>query len=247
MAEGWARHLKSDKIEAYSAGTKPQGLNPTAVKVSCSPQTPATFLIRHHLFDNHAQTGLAAEHRHSAPSGRRPRIRAGSIYEFFVNTVVPRTRACLIILSWRLTSHVLVVCACLFLLCVSSALFVYLLITACPFFARICSHCLSHNLLHPFPLSSTLAASLHVFSPCSLWLLMVMWSAQRVFTIALFTMLLICALLCSISFIASLSLSFVFVFLLRHGLSLFSFLSALRLWQRLVSTFQNTLQSTQIH
>jgi arsenate reductase len=32
MAEGWARHLKPDVIEAYSAGTKPQGLNPLAVK-----------------------------------------------------------------------------------------------------------------------------------------------------------------------------------------------------------------------
>lgn len=32
MAEGWARTLKGDKIEAYSAGTRPQGLNPFAVK-----------------------------------------------------------------------------------------------------------------------------------------------------------------------------------------------------------------------
>ncbi len=33
MAEGWAKHLKSDVIEAYSAGTHPSGLNPTAVRV----------------------------------------------------------------------------------------------------------------------------------------------------------------------------------------------------------------------
>ena len=33
MGEGWARHLKSDLIEAYSAGTKPHGLNRVAVKV----------------------------------------------------------------------------------------------------------------------------------------------------------------------------------------------------------------------
>lgn len=33
MAEGWARHLKSDIIEAYSAGTKTHGLNPRAVTV----------------------------------------------------------------------------------------------------------------------------------------------------------------------------------------------------------------------
>ena len=33
MAEGWARHLKSDSIEAYSAGIEPHGLDVKAVKV----------------------------------------------------------------------------------------------------------------------------------------------------------------------------------------------------------------------
>ncbi len=33
MAEGWARHLKGDVIEAYSAGIETHGLNPLAVKV----------------------------------------------------------------------------------------------------------------------------------------------------------------------------------------------------------------------
>jgi arsenate reductase len=33
MAEGWARHLKGDAIEPYSAGIKAHGLNPLAVKV----------------------------------------------------------------------------------------------------------------------------------------------------------------------------------------------------------------------
>ena len=33
MAEGWARQLKDDCIEAYSAGTETHGLNPRAVKV----------------------------------------------------------------------------------------------------------------------------------------------------------------------------------------------------------------------
>jgi len=33
MAEGWARHLRSDVIEAYSAGTERHGLNPLAVNV----------------------------------------------------------------------------------------------------------------------------------------------------------------------------------------------------------------------
>ena len=33
MAEGWARHLKADVIEAYSAGIQTHGLNPDAVRV----------------------------------------------------------------------------------------------------------------------------------------------------------------------------------------------------------------------
>ena len=33
MAEGWARKLKSDQIEPYSAGIETHGLNPNAVKV----------------------------------------------------------------------------------------------------------------------------------------------------------------------------------------------------------------------
>jgi arsenate reductase (thioredoxin) len=32
MAEGWARALKSDQIDAYSAGTKPGKLDPRAVR-----------------------------------------------------------------------------------------------------------------------------------------------------------------------------------------------------------------------
>ncbi|MBZ0255689.1 arsenate reductase ArsC [bacterium] len=33
MAEGWARHLKADAFEAFSAGIETHGLNPNAVKV----------------------------------------------------------------------------------------------------------------------------------------------------------------------------------------------------------------------
>jgi len=33
MAEGWARHLKADVIEPYSAGIETHGLNPSAVRV----------------------------------------------------------------------------------------------------------------------------------------------------------------------------------------------------------------------
>ena len=32
MAEGWARRLKADAIEPFSAGTEPHGLNPLAVR-----------------------------------------------------------------------------------------------------------------------------------------------------------------------------------------------------------------------
>jgi arsenate reductase (thioredoxin) len=33
MAEGWARHLYGDTIEAYSAGIEAHGMNPNAVRV----------------------------------------------------------------------------------------------------------------------------------------------------------------------------------------------------------------------
>ena len=33
MAEGWSRHLKSDQMDAWSAGVESHGINPHAVKV----------------------------------------------------------------------------------------------------------------------------------------------------------------------------------------------------------------------
>jgi arsenate reductase len=33
MAEGWSRHLFLDSVEAYSAGTKPKGMDKRAIKV----------------------------------------------------------------------------------------------------------------------------------------------------------------------------------------------------------------------
>ena len=33
MAEGWTRHLKGDRIEPYSAGVDPKGIDPMASKV----------------------------------------------------------------------------------------------------------------------------------------------------------------------------------------------------------------------
>jgi len=32
MAEGWARHLKGEEIEAYSAGVEPHGMNERAIR-----------------------------------------------------------------------------------------------------------------------------------------------------------------------------------------------------------------------
>lgn len=49
MAEGWARHLKSDVVEPYSAGLETHGLNPNAVqmmreaRVDISGQTSKTL------------------------------------------------------------------------------------------------------------------------------------------------------------------------------------------------------------
>lgn len=45
MAEGWARHLKSDVVDAYSAGTVTHGLNPNAVQVMAE----AGVDISHHV------------------------------------------------------------------------------------------------------------------------------------------------------------------------------------------------------
>ena len=33
MAEGWARRLRPDTVEAYSAGVEPHGMNPRAIRV----------------------------------------------------------------------------------------------------------------------------------------------------------------------------------------------------------------------
>lgn len=45
MAEGWARYLKSDAIEPYSAGIETHGLNPNAVKVMLEA---GVDISRHH-------------------------------------------------------------------------------------------------------------------------------------------------------------------------------------------------------
>ncbi|MFA5864284.1 MAG: arsenate reductase ArsC [Phycisphaerae bacterium] len=45
MAEGWARHLKGDLVEPYSAGIETHGLNPNAVRVMAEV---GVDISRHH-------------------------------------------------------------------------------------------------------------------------------------------------------------------------------------------------------
>jgi arsenate reductase len=51
MAEGWARHLKGDVIDAYSAGTAPHGVNPLAVKVMAEAGVDITRQTSKHVDD----------------------------------------------------------------------------------------------------------------------------------------------------------------------------------------------------
>lgn len=51
MAEGWARHLKGDEIEAYSAGIEAQGLNPEAVKVMAEAGVDISAQRSEHIED----------------------------------------------------------------------------------------------------------------------------------------------------------------------------------------------------
>jgi len=53
MAEGWARHLRGDVIEAFSAGIEKHGLNPNAVKV----MTEAGVDISGHISKTLAELG----------------------------------------------------------------------------------------------------------------------------------------------------------------------------------------------
>ena len=51
MAEGWARHLKADTIDAYSAGIETHGLNPNAVKVMAEAGVDITHQESQHVDD----------------------------------------------------------------------------------------------------------------------------------------------------------------------------------------------------
>ncbi len=49
MAEGWARHLRSNVIEPYSAGVEPHGLNPLAVKVMAEAGVDISGQMSQHI------------------------------------------------------------------------------------------------------------------------------------------------------------------------------------------------------
>ena len=61
MAEGWARALKSDQIEAYSAGIETHGLNPRAVRVMAEAK------IEYKMDDGGRSVVLDANPEHLAP------------------------------------------------------------------------------------------------------------------------------------------------------------------------------------
>lgn len=51
MAEGWARALKSDVLEAYSAGTDPHGLDPHSVTVMGEAEVDISSHYSKHVAD----------------------------------------------------------------------------------------------------------------------------------------------------------------------------------------------------
>jgi len=51
MAEGWARKLKNDQIEPYSAGIETHGLNPNAVKVMAEADVDISHQQSKHVDD----------------------------------------------------------------------------------------------------------------------------------------------------------------------------------------------------
>jgi len=49
MAEGWARHLKGDVIDPYSAGIETHGMNPNAIKVMAEAGVDITHQRSKHV------------------------------------------------------------------------------------------------------------------------------------------------------------------------------------------------------
>jgi arsenate reductase len=53
MAEGWARQLRSNEVQPYSAGTHPSELNPLAVKVMAEARVDISKQQPKHVNDLH--------------------------------------------------------------------------------------------------------------------------------------------------------------------------------------------------
>lgn len=51
MAEGWARHLRGEVLEAFSAGTEPHGVNPRAIAVMAEAGVDISAHTSKHLDD----------------------------------------------------------------------------------------------------------------------------------------------------------------------------------------------------
>lgn len=51
MAEGWARHLKADRFDAYSAGVRPSTLNQDAVRVTAEAGVDISGQTSKHVDD----------------------------------------------------------------------------------------------------------------------------------------------------------------------------------------------------
>ncbi|MHC4362896.1 MAG: arsenate reductase ArsC, partial [Planctomycetota bacterium] len=51
MAEGWARHLKGDLIEAFSAGIRPIGVSSRAIKAMAEAGVDISTQVSNHISD----------------------------------------------------------------------------------------------------------------------------------------------------------------------------------------------------
>tara|TARA_B100000686_G_C16796346_1_gene982631 strand:- start:2041 stop:2421 length:381 start_codon:yes stop_codon:yes gene_type:complete len=49
MAEGWARHLKGNYLEPFSAGVKPKKINPNAIKVMAGAEVDISGQQSQHI------------------------------------------------------------------------------------------------------------------------------------------------------------------------------------------------------
>ena len=92
MAEGWTRHLKSDQIEAYSAGIETHGLNPHMVTVMAEAGVDVTSQKSENIRD-FADTQLdvvvtVCGHAHETCPYFQPIAR----WSMWVSQILPRWR-----------------------------------------------------------------------------------------------------------------------------------------------------------